>query len=336
MTIDLQATLINIIKEKIGKEDTIGRSLADVLSLSQDAVYRRSRGETLFTIYELQKICSYYGISFDSLMDMKQNTVIFEYNSLNEYDYSLDSYLEGILDGMKKLQQCTNPNIVLTVKDTPLFQLLNFPHLVRFKLYFWAKTYLNITEYKDQQFIHEKISDKTFQTGKNVLQIYNTIPSKEIYDVDLLRGFVRQIQYYFNAYLFKDPTHAVVLLDQTLQLISHIKAQALIGKKFMYGTQAPFSGNDFEMYYNETINPDSTYCFKSKEKSGLYLTHNMMNYLQTTNEEYVQETDQIVDKLMANSSLISVTNERERNSFFYQVERTIIAFKQKIEYDLTI
>ena len=106
MTIDLQATLINIIKEKIGKEDTIGRSLADVLSLSQDAVYRRSRGETLFTIYELQKICSYYGISFDSLMDMKQNTVIFEYNSLNEYDYSLDSYLEGILDGMKKLQQC--------------------------------------------------------------------------------------------------------------------------------------------------------------------------------------------------------------------------------------
>ena len=104
----------------------------------------------------------------------------------------------------------------------------------------------------------------------------------------------------------------------------------------MYGTQAPFSGNDFEMYYNETINPDSTYCFKSKEKSGLYLTHNMMNYLQTTNEEYVQETDQIVDKLMANSSLISVTNERERNSFFHQVERTIIAFKQKIEYDLTI
>ena len=90
-------------------------------------------------------------------MDMKQNTVIFEYNSLNEYDYSLDSYLEGILDGMKKLQQCTNPNIVLTVKDTPLFQLLNFPHLVRFKLYFWAKTYLNITEYKDQQFIHEFI-----------------------------------------------------------------------------------------------------------------------------------------------------------------------------------
>jgi hypothetical protein len=42
MTIDLQATLINIIKEKIEKEDTIGRSLADVLSLSQDAVYRRS------------------------------------------------------------------------------------------------------------------------------------------------------------------------------------------------------------------------------------------------------------------------------------------------------
>ncbi len=335
MKVDIQATLINLIKEKIGKEDTIGRSLADILNLSQDAVYRRSRGETLFTIYEIQKICSHYAISFDALMEIKQNQVVFEYSSLNEYDHSLDSYLEGILANIQKLKQCTNPNIVLIVKDTPLFQLLNFPHLFRFKLYFWAKTHLSIPEYKNQQFGYEKISEKTFQTGKEILQIYSSIPSKEIYDIDLLKGFIRQIRYYFNAYLFKDPSYSLVLLNQTQELLNHIREQAILGKKFMYGTQAPFSGNDFEMYFNETLNADGTFCFKSEEKSGLYLTHNMMNYLQTSDEEYVKETDQIIGRIVDNSSLISNSNERERNSFFHQVEKTINNYKQKIESDLT-
>ncbi len=335
MKIDIQATLINLIKEKIGKEDTIGRSLSEILNLSQDAVYRRSRGETLFTIYEIQKICSHYGISFDALMEIKQNKVVFEYNSLREYDYSLDSYLESILNNVRKLKQYSDTGIVLTVKDTPLFQLLNFPHLFRFKLYFWAKTHLNIPEYKNQQFSYQKISERTFQTGKEILQIYSSIPSKEIYDIDLLRGFVRQIRYYFNAYLFKDPSYSLVLLNQTQELLNHIKEQAIIGKKFMYGTQAPFSGNDFEMYFNETLNADGTFCFKSKEKNGIYLNHNIMNFLQTSDEDYVKETDQIIGRILDNSSLISNTNERERNSFFHQVEKTINNYKQKIEIDLT-
>lgn len=336
MKIDLQATLINIIKEKIGTEDSIGRSLAEVLSLSQDAVYRRYRGETPFNIYEIQKICNYYGISFDSLMDIKKNKVTFDYNSLKEYDFSLDTYVEGILEGIKQVKLLSNPHIVLTVKDTPLFQLLNFPHLFRFKLYFWAKTYLNIDDFKGEQFAYEKISEKTFNTGKEVLQIYNSIPSKEVYDVDFLKGFIRQIQYYYNAYLFKDPTFALKLLDEALRLANHLKAQAIIGKKFMFGTHPPASGNDFEMYLNETSNSDSTYIFKSNDKTGLFITHNMMNYLQTSDDNYVQETVSIVDKLISNSSLISIVNEKERNSFFYQLERTTTVYKQKIETDLTI
>lgn len=336
MKIDLQATLINIIKDKIGSEDSIGRSLADVLSLSQDAVYRRYRGETPFNIYEIQKICNYYGVSFDALMDIQKNKVTFDYNSLKEYDFSLDSYVDGILEGIKQVKLLADPCIVLTVKDTPLFQLLNFPHLFRFKLYFWAKTYLNIDDFKGQQFGYEKISEKTFNTGKEVLQIYNSIPSKEVYDVDFLRGFIRQIHYYFNAYLFKDPTYAIKLLDELLRMINHIKAQAIIGKKFMFGTHPPASGNDLEMYLNETSNSDSTYIFKSKDKKGLFITHNMMNYLQTLDENYVRETELIVDKLMSNSSLISIVNEKERNSFFYQLERNVTVCKQKIEVDLTI
>lgn len=336
MKANIQDSFIKLIKEKLGNDNSIGKSLAEVLSLSQDAVYRRYRGETPFTIFEIQKICTYYGISFDSLLDIQQNKVVFQYNSLSEYDFSLDRYLEGILSGIEEIKMMTNPEMIITVKDTPLFQFLNFPHLLRFKLYFWAKSYLNVEEYKNVQFSHEKISEKSFNIGKKILQTYNSIPSKEIYDYDFLRGFIRQIQYYFDAYLFHDPNYAVQLLNEMLQLLAHMKAQVSIGKKFMYGTHPPASGNNYDVFVNETIITDSTYCFKSDEKKGLYLTHNMMNYLYTTDDNYVNESEQILNKLLENSSLISKVNEKDRNSFFYQLERTILSYKQKIEIELTI
>ena len=46
MTQDLQTTLFDIVKGKIAGKDSLGMALSDVLSISQDAVYRRLRGET--------------------------------------------------------------------------------------------------------------------------------------------------------------------------------------------------------------------------------------------------------------------------------------------------
>lgn len=336
MNPDIQENLIKAIKEKIKGEDSIGNSLADVLCLSQDAVYRRTRGETAFTIFEIQKICKHYQISFDSLLAIQSNHVVFTYNSLREYDFSLDRYLEGILIGMKEIKSLSNPKMMLTVKDTPLFQFLNFPHLLRFKLYFWAKSFLNVEEYKNEQFAFEKISEKTFQTGKEILQIYNSIPSQEIYDYDFLRGFIRQIQYYFDAYLFKDPNFAIRLLSEMQELLNHMKAQISIGKKFIYGTQAPANGNEFEVYLNQTCITESNYYFQSKELNGLYITHNMMNFLQTKDEKYIHESEQILNKLFENSSLVSKVNEKERNAFFHKLEQSILICKQKIEVELTI
>jgi hypothetical protein len=59
-----------------------------------------------------------------------------------------------------------------------------------------------------------------------------------------------------------------------------------------------------------------------------------MNYLETTNQSYVSDSKMIIDKQVANSSLISIVNEKERNNFFYEFERTIQLFRKKIEADL--
>ena len=59
-----------------------------------------------------------------------------------------------------------------------------------------------------------------------------------------------------------------------------------------------------------------------------------MNYLHTSDEVYVSDTKKILDKQLANSSLISVVNEKERNSYFFDLEKMIRSFRARIESDL--
>jgi hypothetical protein len=336
MQASIQTTLFQLIKEHIAGSDTIGNALTSILHISQDAVYRRYRCETLLTIEEVRKICKHFSISFDALIDLSTNNVTFTYSPLETYDFSLESYLKGILNALKQLKSLKNPEIVISVNNTPLFQVLNFPQLVRFRLYFWAKTHLQIDAYKNKPFRHEKPSETAYELGREILLLYNSIPSKEIYDFELMRGFMRQIMYYFKGHLFEDPEYALFLCDRVNLMAKHLKEQAVLGKKFIYGTQAPADGNRFEMYLNETINTDSTFLYKSDAHNGLFLTHNIMNYLQTTDTTYVADTEMILNKQLANSSLISLVNEKERNHFFHELDRTIGFFRKKIEADLEI
>ncbi|MFA7274298.1 MAG: hypothetical protein WC044_10530 [Crocinitomicaceae bacterium] len=331
---DIQETLFRLIKQKLIGEEALGLALSDILSISSDAVYRRYRGETALTINEVKKLCGHFNISFDALCEMGDGKVIFSYPPLNTYDFSLESYLEGILIAFQRLKSLGEPEMILSINNLSLFQLMNFPQLVRFKLFFWAKTHLQIPDYKETKFAHERTSDSAFSLGKEILQIYNTIPSKEIYDLEYMRGFLRQIEYYFKAHLFEDPEYPLFLHDRISMLSAHLKEQATNGKKFIYGTQAPAKGNEFEMYLNETINSDATFYFKGKETEGLYITHNIMNYLETSNTAYVQDTVQILDRQLSNSSLISIVNEKERNNYFYDLDRTISSFKKRVEANL--
>ena len=333
---DYQKTIFETIKRQTQGQDSLGNIIGDVLSLSQDAVYRRYRGETHLTIYELEKLCKHFNISLDSLFEINKNKVIFEFQPINEFDFSMDLYLQSMCQALMGIKDQKNPRLIILVNNTPIMQLLNYPHLVRFKLFFWAKTHLQVKEFKDQKFKYEKISPESFNTGLDALKMYNSIPSKEIFDPELLRGFVREVYYYFESEQFEDPEYAVYILDLLERFVDHLKAQAEVGKKFVSTTEPPASGNDFEMYHNETLNGNTTIHYKTDDYEGLYVGHNLMNSVYTTDQAYIEDTVSILNKQMANSSVISNVNEKERNNYFSQVRRMIQSFKKKIELELSM
>ncbi len=331
---DPQHRIFEIIKRQIQGEDSIGNVVGNVLSISQDAVYRRFRGETQLTILELKKLCKHFNISLDTLFEINKNKVIFEFQPLDEFDFSMDLYLRSMNQALSDISAHKNPKLTILINNSPIMQLLNYPHLVRFKLFFWAKNYLQLEEYKNQKFKYDKISSESFNIGYESLKMYNAIPSKEIYDVELLGGFAREIFYYYEAEQFEDSNYAIYMLELLNRFVDHLKAQAAAGKKFVSTLEAPAIGNDFEMYLNETLNGNTTIVYEAQDFEGVYIGHNLLNSVHTTDRAYVQDTISTIDKQMSNSSIISVVNEKQRNSFFAQIKRRIDTYKKKIEIDL--
>jgi len=306
------------------------------LHISPDAVYRRYRGETSLTIQETKKLCNHFDISFDALAHLEQGKVIFQYASLDTYDFNLESYLYGIAESLNKIRKLTQPQLILTINNTHLLQLFNFPQLLRFRLYFWAKTYLQADDFQSRKFSFENSADKINTLGKEILDLYNSIPSIEIIDPELMRGFMRQILYAYNVHMFEIPETPLFLCDDVLLFSNHLKQQNVIGRKFTVNNESSNLGAELQCYLNETINADTTYYYSGKELDGVFFTHNIMNYLQTFDKKYVVDTRQIIDKQLANSSLISVVNEKERNNFFFDFDKMIHSFRKKIEADLQL
>jgi hypothetical protein len=333
---DIQQRIFNAIKLQLFPEEKLSQVLQDKLFISQDAAYRRLRGDVPLTIYETKTLCTDYKLSFDDYSDLQAGKVLFSYNPLVSIDMNYKSYLAGLRDGLKSVRQLEGVEMIMSINDTPLFQLFNLPHLTRFKFFFWAKTYLMMPEYVNAKFKREKIDKEALTIGIEAQNYYNSISTTEIYGAETLRGTLRQIEYYFDSHQFEDPAYALELLDNLMGLVDHMRTQAENGAKFARGNEPVTSGNKFEMYSNDTYISDNTYLIKWDTGATVYLSHNILNYLVTSDPFYAKETEQVISKLRDNSSLISKTNAKERNKFFGNIERTIQNFRKKVEAELEI
>lgn len=331
---DLQFRLITLLKQRIGKDEALGTVLSDILFISTDAAYRRVRGETAFSIYELERISRHFNLSIDNLFNFSQTQVLFDYQPLKNFSINMNSYFSSISDYLQMLRNQENPRLIISINNTPFFQLFNFPELVHFKLYFWAKTHLKMNEIQDVKYGKQQFPVEAFKVGQRILRKYNSIPSVEIYDPELLMGFARELFYYYNSNEFEDPFYVLELFDQMLSFIEHLREQAKVGKKFGVGKRPPANGCELEMVHNETLNSITSFYYSTKQSSGLFLAHNFMNSLHTVNNAYVKDSKQILDCLISNSVKISTGNERGLSMYFNPLIKVINNYKSRILLDL--
>ncbi len=329
MSMDLHRDIQFQLFREIAAALTPGRSLAeevaDILRISTDSVYRRMNGQKSLSLDEFYLLCHTYRISADKLFSIPSSGICFDSYVLDEEKFGFGEYLHSIMLDFELAARSGMPHIIFMLNELNLLHVLQFPEIAAFKFFFWGKSNLQFKQYQDATFSFDRIGRLGDETVSRILKAYVRIPTTELFTAEILNSVLKQIIYYYISGFFQSRGDAIGLCNSLLRLVGHLKQQAELGYKFLYGTEPVNQGGTFLCYYNDLVLTDNTILFSSHEQKMTYITTNAINLMKSGHRGYFMQNQQWAHNIINRSTLLSGTAERERNKLFrdivYQIQR---------------
>ncbi len=331
--IDLQSELLKKVMTRFPRNAEAVAKLMEDFNLSQAAVYRRINGETALTPQEILKLAQTYDISLDQLIFEKSNRAFFGFNALARNIKDLETYMKDLKEKLESFGQIPDADVWYPTNDIPIFYYCFFPELISFKLYVWGRNIWNIKYLAQQSFHPEVIRHQVLDLCQEVIEHFLNVNTKEMWGLNLFDSTLNQIEYHACMGGFEEDDYAYQLCDKLLALADHFCEMAANGRKFLpdKGKQ-PVGG--FHLYYNEMISTDNTVFLKAKNTRVLFTTYGSPNFLMSQDEQMCEFTENWIQKIMAESTLLN-QNAVQRNLFFKGIKKRIEHTKNRIESRLS-
>jgi BetR domain len=326
---DLQKELFVLIKNTLPSHISLVDSIADLLNISYDSVYRRIRGEKPISLNELKILCEHFHLSLDQVLQFKNESVVFDAPEINGSDPDFRIYLKGVLKQMKYFNSFDKREMLYQCKDAPFFYFYLFPEIGAFKTFCWVKTVLNNPDYRDKTFsIQEFPFEECNQLGQQIIREYSIMPSTELWNLESFNSSLNQLEYYRDAGLFKSEKDFSDVLHSFEKMLHHIEEQAQIGVKFMPAGADVTHKAPFKFYVNEIILGNNSFLLDLNGLRLSIITFNALDYMFTRDSRFSKKLFDGFNTLVSRSTLISGTGEKERNRFFRVQREKIIHLKK--------
>lgn len=334
MNNNLQIALFQRIKKLVKAHESHVAVVSELLKMGEHSARRRINGEIELKVSELLILCNSFGLSLGQLANPFPDTVSFyrEPESLFEGQSGLQSGFDYLFDSLKELQDAQESEIIYLCMEIPVFHLLQVRALREFKMYYW-KTIESTNDHRDELFEFGLRPDlqKLDPLIDSITKMYNQIPSTEIVFRRAFATTIYQILFFLESRKFADPRTALFLFDQLIELANHIKRQAQLGQKFLFGKDplGEESKVPFQMFHNEMIHSQNTAYIRIDDSISVFLENNVLSFMKTTDPHFCNRTLQSLKRVMAKSIPISSVAERERNRFFHMLIEDVLVAKKK-------
>jgi hypothetical protein len=320
---ELQQKLFKLIKSKLFEKTPLAEEIATVLNISTDSAYRRIRGEKTLTIDELQALCVQYKISLDQLMEINAGGIIFYGQYLDQKSFRFEEYLKSVIQNLSYMNSFKEKTFYYSCKDLPIFHHYHIREIAAFKRFFWLKTYFHFPEFERKKFRFEDHTESLFILEKKALELYSQIPSIEIWNLESMNIFFRQIEFYRDGKVFESDADVYKLYDAIGKLWTHLEKQAALGYKFNYGDPEQKKIGDFKMFFNEVLLGDNNMLVELDGMRMSYVSHTTINFMFTKDEAFNLNMYDHLQNQMKRSTLISEVSEKERSRFFRIIREKI-------------
>lgn len=312
----VQEYLFRRIREKLPVENSLADAVADLLHVSNDSAYRRIRGETPLVLEEAGILCKAFNLSLDQILNVRKNSVSFTAFNLNNEGYTFQKYLQDILHNLKAVSSFDQKELIYLTKDFALFYNFLYRPLFAFRYFFWMKSIILHPEFVNLKFSMNYLTSDIEELGSQIVKIYNSIPSTEIWNTECVNSTISQIEYYREAGYFSNEEDVEKIYDALKSAIEHLRTEAESGCKFLPGENADFQKQNFHFYYNRVVLGDNTVMTVVNGKKILYLNYDVLNYMVTEDEMFCNTVYAKLQTLMRRATILSSVSEKQRNIFF--------------------
>jgi hypothetical protein len=327
---EIQKQLFQIIKNKIPAELSVADEVGKLLNISSDSAYRRMRSEKQITFEEAYILANHFKISLDQLMSISAGGILFQGNIVNDKNYGFEQYLTGILHTMAYFNSFKNKELYYSCKDMPLFHHFYVREFAAFKWFFWLKTYLHFPGFDKRKFKFSDFPDELFPLEQQVLGMYNQLDSREIWNIESMSIFFRQIEFYREADMFESDEDILRVYEALEKVWDHLERQAALGYKFKMDDPERKRLGEYKMYFNEVLLGDNSILAVTDNSKMAFMTHTTFNFMLTRDVAFTENMYNHMLTQMKRSTLISEVSEKERSRFFRIIRERIQKRKEAL------
>jgi transcriptional regulator with XRE-family HTH domain len=330
-TQEIQQQFFTHLRQTLPAHLSLVDELCELLDISPDSVYRRLRGEKPVTLDELKKICDHYQLSMDQLLQLKNESVLFQAPGLNTSSNDFIDYLKGNLALLKYFNSFKNMEFYYNCKDMTFWSFYLFPEMASFKTFFWTKTLNNHSELRDKPFSYAEYPyTDCYATGQLILQEYNKMTGVELWNLESINSTINQISYYKEAGLFKTEDDFDMVISSFIKTLDHIQLEVEKGYKFLPGATDVAYKQPFRFYVNELVLGSNNMLVNLEDRRIAIITHSVFNPLLTTDARFTEKSYNHFHTLLSRSTLISGTGEKDRNRFFNALRSKVNSLRKMV------
>ncbi len=329
-----QIVLMQKLKQALPPNMSLVDVLSDLLEVSTDSAYRRIRGETALSIEEIAAMCKHFKLSFDAFINSNESGMVtFSYKQLNNDIHSYKKYLQNISNDLTRIASFPEKQIIYAAEDVPLFHHFAFHNLSAFKIFYWNKSILNVPELENKKYDISLIDPELTDIAKTVIERYSVIPSIEIWSDDTVNSTIKQIEFYWDAGIFKNKEDALLICNEVELMLNRIKKQAQENVKFDINNKPTSTVDNYTLYHSDVMIGNNCILVQMGDIKAAYLSYHTFNAMTTTNAVFTNETDEWLKNLIRKSNLISGVAEKQRYRYFKHIDDALNKLRLRIEND---
>ena len=323
---EIQKLFFEIAKNRLSSNLRLADAVGDILQVSSDSAYRRIRGEKELSINELIKLCQYFNISVDSIINYQSDNILFRYTPLDMTDmnnyYTYMKKLKALFD---EIANSKEKEIYFAALDIPVVHFMPFLELTLFKVYTWFQSINNI-QLTYEQFTAKLDIPLLTNIYSSIDNASKQIPSTEIWTNNTLSPLLRLMDHYFDLNCFEKKETANLICGQLHQLIENIEKYAEQEVKKSKNGEA-----SFRMYLSPV---DITNDFMITKRDGIRVTSIKLytiNGIFTSNELFGTEVEKWMKDTTSKSLRLSGASAKERYLFFQSLKNKVNNLREKFE-----